>query len=138
MIQEQTEVKSISVPYLSFSKETASNINENLIKPKVKEFFQARQVNNYNSINPEKHISDLDFKTIDFKYFYENVLVGIKKEAGKIIHEVKYCITLDEKVTSKTCEKTGIKYDQILLNEKPIFYFIYFDFKKIIDFVRQK
>ncbi|MFK5968917.1 MAG: hypothetical protein QM487_02190 [Candidatus Marithrix sp.] len=137
MIQEQTEVESSLVPYLSFDKETASSINENLITPRVKKFFQARQIDKYHPINAEKYISDLDFKTVDFKYLYENILVGIKKEAGKIVHEVKYCVTLDEETTKETCKQTNIKYSEILLNKKPIFYFIYFDFKEIMNFVRR-
>ncbi len=139
MIQEQTEVESIFVPYLSFDKETASNINENLITPRVKKFFQAKQIEKYHSINAEKYISDLNFNKkdhkVEFEYFYENILIGIKKESGKIVHEVKYCITLDEKNVNKTCGK--IKYSEILLNKQPIFYFIYFDFKEIMEFVRQ-
>jgi hypothetical protein len=137
MIQEQTEAISSFVPYLYFREETNQKINDEFIEPKVKKFFDAQKIDKYHPIDAEKYISDLDFKEVKFSYFYEEILYDIKKE-GKIIHEVKYCITLDEKVTNKTCEITKIKYDEILLNKKPIFYFIYIDFKEIMDFARDK
>lgn len=137
MIQEQTEAISSFVPYLYFRKEINQKINDDFIEPKVFKFFKAKNIDKYHPIDAEKYISDLDFKEVKFSYFYEEILYGIKKEE-KIIHEVKYCITLDEKVTNKTCEITKIKYDEILLNKEPIFYFIYFDFKEIMDFARNK
>ena len=137
MIQEQTEAISSFVPYLYFREETNQKINDEFIEPKVKNFFDAQKIDKYHPIDAEKYISDLDFKEVKFSYFYEDILYDIKKEE-KIINEVKYCITLDEKVTNKTCEITKIKYDEILLNKKPIFYFIYIDFKEIMDFARNK
>lgn len=142
MIQEQTEAISSSVPYLYFRKEINQSINDYFIKPKVEQFFKVPDRDKYQShpIDAEKYISDLDFKEVEFSYFYQEILFDIKKDdsENKIIHEVKYCITLDEKVTNKTCEITKIKYDEIVLNKKPIFYFIYIDFKEIMDFVRNK
>ena len=120
MIQEQPEVTSFYVPYLSFGKNTYRLIAENFIEPKVKKFFEVRKIDKYNPIGAEKSISDLDFsdcETVPFSYFYDYILADIKKDkSGKIIHEVKYCITFDEEVTSQTCEKTNLKYDEILLN----------------------
>jgi hypothetical protein len=139
MIQKQPEVTSFYVPYLSFCAYTSRFLAEKFIEPKVKNFFEVRKIDKYDPIGAEKSISDLDFKTVHFSYFYDYILADIKKDkSGKIINEVKYCITFDEEVTSQTCEKTNLKYDEILLNKKPIFYFIYVDFKKIMSFLRQQ
>jgi len=56
----------------------------------------------------------------------------------KIHHTIKYSITFDEEVTSKTCEKTDIKYDEIRINKKPIFYFIYVSLEEIMKFLRKQ
>jgi len=140
MIQEQPEAISCYVPYLSFNKEKFEIINKNFIEPKIQEFFKAREIKQYEPIDITKYISDLDFSNstrIPFSYFYEYILLGIKKESGKIFHTIKYGITFDEDVTSQTCKKTKIKYDEILINKKPIFYFIYFDLKDIIQFIKK-
>ncbi|OQW91297.1 MAG: hypothetical protein BWK78_05050 [Thiotrichaceae bacterium IS1] len=140
MIQEQTDTISCYVPYLYFGKESHRIVNEQFIEPRVKNFFDAREpkILEYKLIDVTQYISDLDWKTVPFGYFYDYILADITKDisSGKIHHVVKYGITLDEQVTSKTCEKTQIKYDEILLNTKPIFYFIYFDLKEILGFLR--
>lgn len=141
MIQEQPEVISYYVPYLSFNKKASDVINNKFITPKIDRFFVARRIakGKYKPIDVTKYISDLDFKTVSFSYFYENILADItKKQSGEILHTVKYGITFDEEVTHKICEETKTKYDEILLNKKPIFYFIYFDLKEIIIFLREE
>ena len=138
MIQEQPEVTSFYVPYLSFCENTSRFLAKNFIEPKVKEFFDTKKIDKYDLIDTEKYISDLDFETVHFSYFYENILADITKKDGKIHHTIKYGITFDEEVTSKTCEQTKIKYDEISLNKKPIFYFIYFDLKEIMRFLRKQ
>lgn len=141
MIQEQPEVISYYVPYLSFNKNASGVINNKFLEPRIDRFFVARRIakGKYKPIDVTKYISDLDFKTVSFLYFYENILADItKNQSGEILHIVKYCITFDEEVTHKICEETKIKYDEILLNKKPIFYFIYFDLKGIMSFLRKK
>ncbi len=141
MIQEQPCALSNYVPYLSFCKDSQLLINEQFIRPKVKNFFEVRKISEYEHIEISQYISDLDYKTktANVQYFYKNILVDIKKSpsSGKVQSVIKYSITLDEQVTSKVCEKTKIKYDEILLNTTPIFYFIYVDLKEILDFVRK-
>jgi hypothetical protein len=138
MIQEQPEVISFYVPYLNFCENTSRFIAENFIEPKVKEFFYTRKIDKYDLIDTEKYISDLDFKKVSFSYFYENILADIEKQSGNVHHIIKYGITFDEEVTPETCEKTKIKYDEILLNKKPIFYFIYVDLKEMMSFLRKQ
>ncbi len=140
MIQEQQKVTSFYVPYLSFDKKASHIITTKYIEPKINKFFREKGIKKYELIDSTKYISDLDFsdcKTVPFSYFYENILADIKKDKSeKVNHEVKYCITFDEEITSKTCEKTSLKYDEILLNKEPIFYFIYVDLKEIMRFLR--
>ena len=141
MIQEQSDTISSYVPYLYFGKNTHQRVNDQFIQPKVKNFFAARGINAYEPLEIEKYISDKDYKnykTVEFDYFYTHILVNIKKElsSGKISFPVRYEIILDEQVTHKICAKTQIKYDEILLNKTPIFYFIYIDIKEILSFVR--
>lgn len=142
MIQDKVVTTSHYVPYLSFAGESSHYLNEKFIKPKVDSFFNALGVvkGDYDVIDAAKYISDLDFlnyQKVPFSYFYETILWDIVKDhSGNISHRVKYCITFDEEVTSKVCEKTRIKYDEIRLNKKPILYFIYVDFKEVIRFLR--
>lgn len=142
MIQQQTDSISSYVPYLSFGKDTHQVVNEQFIKPKVKKFFAARQITYYQPLKLECYISDKDYKdykTLTFECIYDCVLAEIRKElsTGKVSLPVKYEITLDEQVTSKTCRDTQIKYDEILLNNSPILYFIYIDLKELLSFVRE-
>ncbi len=137
--QEQPEVTSFYVPYLSFGKKASHLITTKYIEPMVKEFFKKKGVKKYEPIDLSKYISDLDFEEeFLFSYFYDNILADIEKQSGNIHHTIKYGITFDEEVTSKTCEITEIKYDEILLNKETIFYFIYFDLKDIMRFLRQQ
>ncbi len=138
MIQEQLDTMSSYVPYLYFGKNTHQVVNEQFIQPRVGKFFAAREINSYQPLEIKNYISDKDYKTVEFKYFYTCLLTGIQKErsSGKIAFPVRYGITLDEHITSKICMKTQIKYDEILLNTTPIFYFIYVDLKEILSFVR--
>jgi len=138
MIQEQFDTVSSYVPYLSFGQKTHQLVNEQLIQPRVETFFAARGVVLYQPLEVKNYISDKDYKVVEFKYFYTCILAEIKKElsSGRISCPVKYEITLDEQVTHKVCAKTQIKYDEILLNKTPIFYFIYIDLKEILAFVR--
>ncbi|MCI5115732.1 MAG: hypothetical protein D3921_01700 [Candidatus Electrothrix sp. AW1] len=80
----------------------------------------------------------MDFKKVDFSYFYDVILNEIAKDKKNVVFPVKFTITLDKKNCSKQCEKTGIFYDEILLNKKPVFYFIYMDIEEIFSFLRKQ
>ena len=138
MIQEQPEVISSYVPYLSFGKNTPRIVTKDFIEPKIQKFFRVRKIEKYDLIDAKKYISDLDFQKVDISYFYENILADIEKQSGNVHHTIKYCITFDEEVTKKYCDQANIKYDEILLNQEPIFYFIYVDLKDIMSFLRQQ
>jgi hypothetical protein len=92
----------------------------------------------------------VDFKKVDFSYFYDVIFYDIaKNKEGKIEISVKYCITLDKKNCSKVHERnwmvgevlvnrTEILYDEILLYNQPVFYFIYVDIEEIFSFLRNQ
>ncbi len=135
MISQKPKVQSHFVTYISVKDN--SKINDKLTL-KVAEFFQAKNITQYKSIAENSEISDVDFKKVEFSYFYDVIFYDIvKNKEGKIEIPVKYCITLDKQNCSKTCEKTGMLYDEILLYNQPVFYFIYIDIKEIFDFLRK-
>jgi hypothetical protein len=112
--------------------------NEQLIKPKIKDFFAAQKITSYEELEHDAHISDIDFKEIDFSYFYTNVFNGIQKTNSKILFTTKYCITIDKNNCKKTCPITKINFDTIFINETPILFFIYINVDEIISFLRSQ
>jgi len=130
--------KAISQFFTYLSVKVNSNINRNLINPFVDKFFKEKGVKNYLSIQENAEISDLDFKKVEFSYFYDYVFNDINKHNDIVEIIVKYCITVDKKNCSKKCDITGILYDEILLYNQPIFYFIYVDIEEILTFIREQ
>ncbi|MCI5165737.1 MAG: hypothetical protein D3903_06485 [Candidatus Electrothrix sp. GM3_4] len=121
-----------------FGVKNNEKINE-FIKPRIQDFFKAKKIEKYKAVQENSEISSLDFKKVKICYFYDFILDEIAKDQEqKVVFPVKYSITLDEKNCPKKCEKTGIFYDEILLNKKPIFYFIYLDIKEIFSFLRDQ
>lgn len=126
-------------PYLSFKSETAAYINKKLITPKIKEFFDIRNIKEYSQIDNNIYISDLDFKNIKFSFFYEHIFKDIhKEENGRIICPIKYCITIDPLLCTKICSATKIRYDEICLGKTPVLYYIFIDIADIMKFARQQ
>lgn len=122
-----------------FGVKNNEQINKELITPLIQDFFNARKIEKYFPIKENSDISDLDFKERKICYFYDVILDEIAKNKRKeVVFPVKYSITLDKKNCSKQCEETEIYYDEILLNKKPIFYFIYLDIEKIFSFLRAR
>lgn len=135
MISQKSNVQSNFVTYISVKDN--SLINSEFIFPKVEKFFTTKGITEHEPITENRKISDVDFKTVDFSYFYDVIFYDIaKNKEGKIEIPVKYCITLDKQNCSKTCEKTGILYNEILLYNQPVFYFIYVDIVEIFKFLR--
>lgn len=134
MINKNKGAKSCFVTYLSVKDD--ENINNNLIQPLVKKFFDAKKIKNYESMIENTEISDLDFKKMDFSYFYDYILNNINKKDKCVEVPIKYCVTIDEQTCLQTCDVTGIKYDEIILNKRPVFYFIYMDIKDIFSFLK--
>lgn len=136
MISKKKSAKSCFVTYLSVKND--ENINNNLIQPIVKEFFDAKKIKNYESIIENAEISNLDFKRVDFSYFYDYIFYNIRKKDKLVEVPVKYCITIDKQNCHKICDVTDIMYDEIELNGHPIFYFIYMDIEDIFSFLRKQ
>ncbi|MCK5697287.1 MAG: hypothetical protein KAI02_03940 [Gammaproteobacteria bacterium] len=140
MILEKKNIKSNFVAYLSIKNN--KKVNEKFILPLVNNFFKHKKINNFKEISENYEISDEDFKYKNFddffSYFYENIMEDISKNNNEIEITVKYCITLDKQNCLKKCNSTGIFYDEILLYNQPVFYFIYIDINDVFSFLRQQ
>lgn len=138
MIEEKSVSKSNFVGFLGIKQH--NKVKNGLILPKVQQFFSARNIEIYKPINEQASISDLDFQKLNFPnffpHFYDYIVDEIHKNKDSVELPVTYCITLDETNCSKTCDKTNIKYDELLLYKQPIFYFIYIDIKDIFSFLK--
>lgn len=139
MIEKKEKSKSNFVGYLGVKNYEV--VNEGLILPKIKTFFDIRNIKNYKCIDKQASISDLDFKSSNFPdffpHFYDFIVDEIHKTNDKVETVVTYCITLDETNCSKICDETEIRYDEFLLYKEPVFYFIYIDIKDIFSFLRR-
>jgi hypothetical protein len=140
MIETKSTLKSNFVGLLGIKNH--NNVKKNLIDPIVKKFFDAQdtKISEPQEIDAKYIFSDMDFlnKSKPFlnEYFYQFISENIYKENGQIKVSVTYCITLDKQNCSKNCEKTGMLYDEILLYNQPVFYFIYVDIEEIFSFLR--
>jgi hypothetical protein len=138
MIETNSKSKSQFVGY--FGVKNVEKIERDLIFPTVQKFFTARNIQNFKSIDESAAFADLDFdrKNFDdfFAHFYDYIVDGIHKKGDKVEIPVTYCITLDETNCSKTCEETQIRYDEILLFDTPVFYFIFVDVKDVFKHLR--
>jgi hypothetical protein len=138
MIETNSKSKSQFVGY--FGVKNYDKIERNLILPTVQRFFDARNIQSFKPIDESAAFADLDFdrKNFDdfFAHFYEFIVDGIHKNGDKVEIPVTYCITLDETNCSKICAQTQIRYDEILLFDTPVFYFIYVDVKDIFSCLR--
>ncbi len=138
MIETNSKAKSQFVGY--FGVKNVEKIGRNLIFSTVEKFFNARNITTHKAIQNYAAFSDLDFdrKNFDdfFGHFYEFIVDGIHKNDDNVEIPVTYCITLDETNCSKICEQTQIRYDEILLFDTPVFYFIFVDVKEIFVCLR--
>jgi len=126
-----------SSSFLGLRGSKSNEINQQLIYPLIERFFQAHGVDFYFYLKDELSISDVDFKKIDFNYYYDVVMARIGKKNGGVSFQTAYIVTIDEKNCSLNCEYTGIKYDVIKMNDKPILYFIHVPVELILDFLRK-
>ncbi|MFU8787529.1 MAG: hypothetical protein ACNA7G_00785 [Methylobacter sp.] len=138
MIEIKSKSKSNFVGYLGIK--NYSQVEKNLVFPLLKKFFDARKIKNYKAINENAGFADLDFNRKNFadffSHFYNFIVDNIHKDGGQVEITITYCITLDETNCSKICEKTLIRYDEIMLYQQPVFYFIYVDIKDIFNYLR--
>lgn len=135
MIETNSKSKSQFVGY--FGVKNYEKIKHDLILPTVEKFFATRNIKIFKPIDKSAAFADLDFQSKNFdnffEHFYEFIVDGIHKNGDHVEIPVTYCITLDETNCSKICEKTQISYDEILLFDTPVFYFIYIDIKDIFS-----
>jgi hypothetical protein len=140
MIETNLKAKSQFVGY--FGVKNVEKIERDLILPTVKKFFAAQNIQTFKPIEESAAFADLDFdrKNFDdfFAHFYEFIVDGIHKNGDNVEIPVTYCITLDETNCSKICEQTQIRYDEILLFDTPVFYFLYVDVKDVFFCLRDK
>lgn len=144
MIETNSKAKSQFVGY--FGVKNVEKIEHDLIEPLVNRFFDVRNIQKQNrkEIQSEGIFADRDFldkskdknKSFFSEYFYNYVVDGIHKNSDNVEIPVTYCITLDETNCSKICDKTQIRYDEILLFDAPVFYFIYVDVKEVFKHLR--
>jgi hypothetical protein len=139
MIETNSKSKSQFVGYLGVK--NVEKIKRDFILPTVEKFFSAREITDFKSIDESAAFADLDFDRKNFAdffaHFYEFIVDGIHKNGDNVEIPVTYCITLDETNCSKICEQTQIRYDEILLFDTPVFYFIYVDVKNVFSCLRQ-
>ncbi|NOQ13787.1 MAG: hypothetical protein GQ583_04805 [Methyloprofundus sp.] len=137
MVSKNIKSESYFVTYLSVKNN--EYLNKALIDPLVDNFFRERKIVNYQSIIENADISDLDYSKKDkfFEYLYSYIFNDIYKKDGKVEVVTKYCITLDKENCPQKCEKTEIFYDEFLLYDQPVFYFIYLDIQDIFNFLRK-
>lgn len=139
MIETNSKAKSQFVGY--FGVKNVGKIERDLILPTVEKFFAARQITEFKPIEEHAAFADLDFQSKNFDdffaHFYEFIVDGIHKNGDNVEIPVTYCITLDETNCSKICPQTQIHYDEILLFDTPVFYFLYVDVKDVFSCLRQ-
>jgi len=112
-------------------------VNQQFIEPLVSRFFKTHGVEKYFALKAELSISDKDFKSMDFSYYYNVVMSKVEKNNGIVAFETAYIVTIDEKSCSLSCEHTGMKYDVMKMNNRPVLYFIYVPVEMILDFLRK-
>lgn len=137
MLKICTSAKSSSVIY-ALTKD-ADQIKEQLILPKIRDFFQAQNVSLYSELDESLVFSDLDYANseISIEYIYENLLSEISRGIdGTIQIPVKYILTMDKINCPMKCKFTGMNYDAIELHETPFLYFLYVDVESIFKFMR--
>lgn len=91
-------------------------------------------------LNIEDLITEKEFENIRNlelakPYFYEILFDRIyKNEKSRIKNRIKFTFTYDIELTP--IQKGDLKYGVITLGSKPIFYYCYVDFQKVIEFIK--
>jgi len=140
MIEKKDALESDFVGFLGIK--NYKKVNEILIQPKIDNFFHTRKITNPKEINVKGVFSDKDFlntrEPFLNPYFYDFIVDKIHKTNGKVEIPMTYCITLDETNCPILCPETKIFYDEILLYDQPVFYFIYIDIKEVFACLRKQ
>ena len=148
------------VPVISFKNEAQKKAAEDYIMQEATKFFSSPWLPDQ-EVKPLAYprlITELDFQKIDMSYFYENIFSDLERNPeGKLEAKIKWGITFDEKCApiklgyispSYDGNEPKIKYTNydgrphrrygtIDINEKPVFYYIYFTLQEILDVIKQ-
>ncbi|MEH2254480.1 hypothetical protein [Nostoc sp.] len=155
--------ESACVPFISFANDEQKKTIENYIFMQVDEFFQKiypagiiRTQLSYSKLITEEDFKD--FNKLKISYFYDNLFHDLERGSdGKLELKIKWSITFDERCTPiklanippnyrgyepKLSSKDGKnclprKYGIIEINRIPVFYYIYFTLKEILDVAKQ-
>ncbi|OKH33664.1 hypothetical protein NIES2101_39755 [Calothrix sp. HK-06] len=154
---------SIYTPFICFKNKHQKQLAEKYVAHEVSLFFT--QILNktvpVTELAYPKIITDQDFKTVDIKYFYDNLFydLGERQADGKLLPKIKWGITFDEKcapikvgwinpnfdgsqheIRPFYTDREGSpyrRYGTIDINGTPIFYYIYFTIQEILNVIRQ-
>ena len=154
------EFKSAYVPFISFANDGQKKVIENYIFMQVDEFFQKiypagviRTQLSYSQLITEEDFKD--FNKLKISYFYENLFHDLERSSdGKLELKIKWSITFDERCTPiqlanfspnyrgyehklSSKDVKSRKYGIIEINRIPVFYYIYFTLKEILDIAKQ-
>ncbi|MEH2086458.1 hypothetical protein [Nostoc sp.] len=156
------EFESAYVPFISFANDGQKKAIENYIFMQVDEFFQKiypagviRTQLSYSKLITEKDFQDSN--KVKISYFYENLFHDLERGSdGKLELKIKWSITFDEKCTPiqvanlppnyrgygyehklSSKDVKSRKYGIIEINRMPVFYYIYFTLKEILDIAKQ-
>lgn len=136
MIKNETHPFSNTI--LTINSSLKDQIYSDFIHPKIKKFFDAREITSYLELDYNYYISDIDFKNCDFSFFYQEVFKDItKNNSNELNFAIKYCITFDKKLCQKYCDKSQFFFESINAFKKPILFFIYFEIQEVYDFIRE-
>lgn len=128
------------VPVLSF-REDAERIIRPYISMRVERFFDRRGIQNYTEVSTGQALSTRDYEVerkggVPFKYFYDVLFDGISKHDGEVRH-YGYTLTLDEELTPRLCDASGMHYGTVCLGENPFFYYLRLDVQKLLWYLKQ-
>jgi hypothetical protein len=118
---------------ITFRPQVQRFVKESIINPRINSFFRVRDICQFEELIGRKCITDLNFKAINIKYFYNIIFAKIE---GNSVDKTLYSITFDKQMATLQCEQTQLLYNELCLGEKPVLYFIYFDPQEIFDAVR--
>ncbi len=109
-------------PFISLNPRT-KQATDQFLQNKVGNIFKQKNICSYAPLNPKYIVSYYDFGRLPISYFYGEVFRDLKKESGKVVHIVKYCITFDS-----SCAP----FREFTLNGQPVLIFIYVDLSELL------
>lgn len=138
MIEKNNFTFSNFVSTALLNKNIEEHIEISYIKPIVDNFFKKRNISEYIEIKSKNAISDLDFPSIEFSYFYNELFFDIKRNhQGEIDLKPKFVISFDKNLCTKFCKKTSTYYQEITAHKVTLAYFIFIDFHELTIQVRK-